>query len=72
MRTRHMSPRTEEAYLGWIRRYLAQAGPAAKEPEVAIARFLSDRDQSGRRRLDPEPGASCPPVLSPEGLGAGT
>ncbi|MEK7234452.1 MAG: site-specific integrase [Elusimicrobiota bacterium] len=42
MRTRHMSPRTEEAYLGWIRRYLAQAGPAAKEPEVAIARFLSE------------------------------
>lgn len=42
MSTRHMSPRTEDSYLGWIRRYLAQAGPAPKEPEAAIARFLSE------------------------------
>ena len=42
LRFRHMSPRTEDSYLGWIRRYIAQAGPAPKEPEAAIARFLSE------------------------------
>lgn len=41
MRTRHMSPRTEDSYLGWIRRYIAGAGAAPREPEAAIARFLS-------------------------------
>lgn len=41
MRTRHMSPRTEDSYLGWIRRYIAVAGAAPREPEAAIARFLS-------------------------------
>jgi integron integrase len=42
LRFRHMSPRTEDSYLGWIRRYIAQAGPAPKEPEAAISRFLSE------------------------------
>lgn len=41
MRIRHMSPRTEDSYLGWIRRYIAGAGAAPREPEAAIARFLS-------------------------------
>jgi len=42
IRARHFSPRTEEAYAGWIRRFLAQAGRRPEElGEKDIARFLS-------------------------------
>jgi integron integrase len=42
IRARHFSPRTEEAYVGWIRRFLAQSGPDVEAlGEAAIGRFLS-------------------------------
>lgn len=42
VRARHFSPRTGEIYAGWIRRFLAQAGPAPEKlGEVEIGRFLS-------------------------------
>jgi len=41
LRSRHMSPRTEESYLGWIRRYLATRGDPSEPAEAAISRFLS-------------------------------
>ncbi len=42
IRARHFSPRTEETYIGWIRRFLAQSGPAPEAlSEPAIGRFLS-------------------------------
>lgn len=42
IRARHFSPRTEETYVGWIRRFLAGAGPdPAALDEAAIGRFLS-------------------------------
>jgi integron integrase len=42
MRARHMSPRTEEAYLGWTRRFLQSAGAGSEAPdEAAIGRFLT-------------------------------
>jgi integron integrase len=44
LRMRHYSPRTEDAYLGWIRRYLDACGRAvhpARLGEPEVARFLS-------------------------------
>lgn len=42
MRSRHLSPRTETAYLAWSRRFLAQAGGAPEGlDEAAVGRFLS-------------------------------
>ena len=42
IRARHMSPRTEETYSGWIRRFLEAQPPQSDEPaEAAIGRFLS-------------------------------
>jgi integrase len=42
IRARHLSPRTEECYLGWTRRFLIKAGPLDGIDENAIGRFLSD------------------------------
>lgn len=41
LRSRHMSPRTEESYLGWIRRYLEDRRDPSEPAEAAISRFLS-------------------------------
>ena len=42
IRSRHFSPRTEEAYIGWIRRFIARPGPSPEERgEAEIGRFLS-------------------------------
>lgn len=41
LRARHMSPRTEESYLGWIRRFLEKRGESSEPAEAAISRFLS-------------------------------
>ncbi len=39
---RHLSPRTEEAYVSWIARFLRQPGPPlAERGETEIGRFLS-------------------------------
>lgn len=40
IRARHFSPRTEESYVGWIRRFLAGSDPATLD-EASIGRFLS-------------------------------
>jgi integron integrase len=41
-RARHLSPRTEEAYAGWARRFIQQAGPDVERlGEAEIGRFLS-------------------------------
>jgi len=44
MRTRHMSPRTEEAYIGWIRRFIFFHGKRHPDEmgEEEISGFLSD------------------------------
>jgi len=43
VRARHFSPRTEEAYTGWIRRFLVEMGPhPEKLGESEIGNFLSD------------------------------
>lgn len=50
MRTRHMSPRSEEAYLFWIRRYMVfhdRRHPETLGPED-VARFLSDLAEERR------------------------
>jgi integron integrase len=41
MRARHMSPRTEDAYLGWIRRFRIRF-PADAASEADISRFLTE------------------------------
>ncbi|OGS02646.1 MAG: hypothetical protein A3G41_06895 [Elusimicrobia bacterium RIFCSPLOWO2_12_FULL_59_9] len=42
VRSRHLSPNTEEAYVGWIRRFTRHAGPRPEElGEAEIGRFLS-------------------------------
>ncbi len=42
IRTNHFSPRTEEAYLSWSTRYLAQAGgPLESLDEASVGRFLT-------------------------------
>lgn len=42
VRTRHLSPRTEEAYTGWARRFLAHSpAPPESLDEVAVGRFLT-------------------------------
>ncbi len=42
IRARHFSPRTEETYAGWIRRFIASAGPQPETlGEAEIGRFLS-------------------------------
>lgn len=50
MRTRHMSPRTEEAYLGWIRRYILFHGKRhpAELGAAEVTRFLSHLAVHGR------------------------
>src|SRR2546427_12227810 len=50
MRTRHMSPRTEEAYLGWIRRYILFHGKRhpAELGAPEVSRFLSYLAVEGR------------------------
>jgi len=43
IRARHLSPRTEEAYIGWIRRFARRMqAPLEKLGEAEIIRFLSD------------------------------
>jgi hypothetical protein len=53
MRARHLSPRTEQAYLAWIRRYVSYCG--MRHPEtlgdqevVAFLTDLADRQQVAR------------------------
>ncbi len=41
MRARHLSPRTEEAYLGWTKRYLRFAAGAENLNEAMAGRFLT-------------------------------
>jgi integrase-like protein len=41
IRAHRFSPRTEEAYVGWIRRYVAFHGKTAQLDGQAIASFLS-------------------------------
>lgn len=42
MRSRHMSPRTEETYLGWIRRYLTRTpGEPSDHGEKEVGDFLT-------------------------------
>lgn len=42
VRVRHLSPRTEEAYVGWAKRFLRQAGDDVERlGEADIGRFLS-------------------------------
>lgn len=42
VRVRHLSPRTEEAYVGWARRFIEQNGPEVERMgEADIGRFLS-------------------------------
>jgi integron integrase len=50
VRTRHMSPRTEEAYLGWIRRYILFHGKRhpAELGAPEVTRFLSYLAVDGR------------------------
>ncbi len=51
IRTRHLSPRTEQAYLAWSRRFLAQHPGRAPEElgEAEVGAFLSDL--ANRRRV---------------------
>lgn len=46
IRARHYSPRTEEAYLGWTRRFMREAKPEAAGPEE-VSRFLSELATKG-------------------------
>ena len=47
-RARHLSPRTEEAYMGWARRFIQRTGPKiAQFGEEEIGRFLSSLAQDG-------------------------
>jgi hypothetical protein len=59
-RLRHYSPRTEEAYVGWIRRFIVFHGKRHPREmgEPDVTRFLTSlaADRSGER-FDPEPGA---------------
>jgi integron integrase len=50
IRTRHMSPRTETAYVGWIRRYILfhQKRHPAELGAVEVTRFLSHLAVDGR------------------------
>ncbi len=41
LRARHMSRRTEQAYIGWIRRFLSRQSDPAEPAESSISRFLS-------------------------------
>lgn len=42
VRSRHLSPNTEEAYLGWIRRFIEHSGQPPEElGEAEVGRFLS-------------------------------
>jgi integron integrase len=42
IRARHLSPRTEESYVGWIRRFISQAGRRPEDiGEEEIGRFLT-------------------------------
>ena len=47
-RTRHLSPDTEKAYAGWIRRFIEQAGPPENLGEAEIGRFLTSLAQDAR------------------------
>ena len=67
MRTRHMSPRTEEAYLGWIRRYILfhgkrHPGELGAEDVTQFLSHLAVHGRVARRGIDAEPGAFGPPV----------
>lgn len=43
MRTRHLSPRTEETYLGWMRRFLTYAGARSDDlAEAHVGRYLTE------------------------------
>lgn len=49
IRTRHLSPRTEEAYIGWIRRFARSTDkPLEKLGEAEITRFVSNLALAGR------------------------
>ena len=59
IRTRHYSPRTEKAYLGWIRRFVSAHD--GRHPELMglpeVARYLAHLAiRDARQRLHPEPG----------------
>ena len=49
MRTRHMSRRTEETYLGWMRRFLSRAGARVEElSEAHVGRYLTELAVQGK------------------------
>lgn len=49
-RSRHFSPRTEQAYVGWVRRFILFHGKRnpAEMGEAEISRFLSSLATEGR------------------------
>ena len=70
--TRHYSPRTEKAYVGWIRRFILFHGKRHPD-EMGSSRSAPSsppRDRGQGQRLDPEPGAGRPAVPLPGGAGA--
>jgi len=49
MRTRHMSPRTEETYLGWMRRFLSHFAASPEElAEAHVGRYLTGLAVQGK------------------------
>ena len=74
LRTLHYSLRTEEAYIGWIKRYILLPWQASPQGSRGCrGRGLSDQpcDPAWGVGLDPEPGALRAPVPVPEGPGCG-
>jgi Phage integrase, N-terminal SAM-like domain len=68
LRARHLSRRTEEAYVGWVRRFIFfhDKRPPRRDGRTGghEVPYVAGGRQAGRR-LHPEPGAERPPVPVP-------
>ncbi len=65
LRARHLSRCTEEAYVGWIRRFIFfhDTRHPVELGSLEVTKFLtSPAVERASCRLDPEPFAECPPV----------
>jgi integron integrase len=60
MRARHLSPRSEEVYLSWSRRFLEHAvAPIESLDEAAVGRFLTELAVAGRVSASTQNQALC-------------
>ena len=68
IRLRHFSRRTEEAYVGWVRRYILfhRKRHPSEMAEADVTTFLIHLASGARRlRVDAEPGALCVALFVP-------